>query len=255
MRLAMLVASLVMGALGAMTTVAEPTDVNVRVLAKDAKFVGTGMGGMKVTVRDVQTAAILAEGVARGSTGDTSRIMSAPRQRGEALATDKAAVFAASIDIWEPTLVEISVRGPLDYPHASQHASLTHWMVPGRHLTAGDGVLIELPGFVVTGKVNVEHLSLGQADSVDLGATVTMMCGCPLTPGGMWDSDAYDIGVLIYSDKELVDELMLPYAGQPNQFGRTWKVPAAGEYHIAFFAYDPANGNTGVDQAGLVVTH
>ena len=246
--------TLALALLWAMAAVAEPTDIHVRVLAKDAKFVGTGMGGMQVTVRAVQTGAVLAEGVTRGSTGATARIMSEPRQRGAALATDAAAVFATSVEITQPTLIEVSVRGPLDYPHASQHVSLTHWLVPGRHLSAGDGILIVLPGFVVTGKVPVERLSLAQSDSVEIGATITMMCGCPLTPGGLWDSNAYDIGALIYSDDELVDEVMLMYAGKPNQFSRQWKIPAAGEYHIAFFAHDPANGNTGVDQAGLEVT-
>lgn len=246
--------ALALGLLWAVVALAEPTDIHVRVLAKDAKFVGTGMGGMKVTVRAVQTGAVLAEGVTHGATGDTDRIMSEPWPRGEALGTKGAAMFAASIDINQPTLIEVSVRGPLDYPHASQHASLTHWLVPGRHLTGGDGVLMVLPGFVVTGRISAEHLSLAQSGSVEIGATVTMMCGCPLTPGGLWDSNAYDIGALIYSDDELVDEVMLVYAGKPNQFSRQWKVPAAGEYHIAFFAHDPANGNTGVDQAGLEVT-
>jgi hypothetical protein len=39
---------------------AEPTDVTVRVLAKDSKFVGTSMGGMRIILRDAQTGEILA---------------------------------------------------------------------------------------------------------------------------------------------------------------------------------------------------
>ena len=246
--------ALALGFLWATTGVAETTDIHVRVLAKDAKFIGTGMGGMKVTIRAVQTRALLAEGVTRGGTGDTQRIMSKPHKRGAALTTEDAAVFAAAVDIAQPTLIEVTVQGPLHYPHASQRVSLTHWLVPGRHLSGGDGLSITLPGFVVTGRVAAERLSLADADTLEIGATITMMCGCPLTPGGMWDSNAYDIGALIYAGDELVDEVMLEYAGQPNQFRRAWKVPGAGEYHIAFFAHDPANGNTGVDQAGLEVT-
>jgi hypothetical protein len=243
-----------LGFLWGLTAVAEPTELHVRVLAQDAKFVGTGMGGMNVTVRAVQDNTVLAEGVIRGGTGDTELIMSTPRARGASVVTDKAAVFTTTIDIVEPTLVEVSVQGPLDYPHASQRISLSHWLVPGRHLTGGNGLMLTLPGFVVTGRIAAEQLSLATADSVQIGATVTMMCGCPLTPGGLWDSDRFDIGALIYSGGELIDEVMLEYAGKPNEFGREWNIPAAGEYHIAFFAHDPANGNTGVDQAGLEVT-
>jgi hypothetical protein len=31
---------------------AEPTEIIVRVLAKDSKFVGTSMGGMRIILRD-----------------------------------------------------------------------------------------------------------------------------------------------------------------------------------------------------------
>ena len=34
---------------------AEPTDITVRVLSKDAKFVGTSMGGVRITLRDAET--------------------------------------------------------------------------------------------------------------------------------------------------------------------------------------------------------
>ena len=50
MRLGLLLALMVplwVGAVG--------TELEVRVLAKDAKFIGSGMGGMAVTVRDFAT--------------------------------------------------------------------------------------------------------------------------------------------------------------------------------------------------------
>ena len=36
---------------------AEPTEIIVRVLAKDSKFVGTSMGGMRIILRDAHTGA------------------------------------------------------------------------------------------------------------------------------------------------------------------------------------------------------
>lgn len=61
---------------------AEPTRITVRVLSRNAKFVGTTMGGTQVVIRDAQTGAVLVEGLARGETGDTERIVKPDRKRG-----------------------------------------------------------------------------------------------------------------------------------------------------------------------------
>ena len=42
---------------------AEPTEITVRVLGKDSKFVGTSMGGARVILRDAETGEILAKGM------------------------------------------------------------------------------------------------------------------------------------------------------------------------------------------------
>lgn len=128
---------------------AEETAVTVRVLSRDAKFVGSSMGGARVTIRDAETGTLLAEGVTAGSTGDTERIMVTPRERGAALATPGAAAFEAVLDLDRPTLVEIAATGPLAQRQAAVSASTTRWLLPGKHLTAGDGVLLELAGFAV----------------------------------------------------------------------------------------------------------
>ena len=52
-------------------SLAEPTEIVVRVLGNDSKFIGTSMGGMRVTLRDAQTGEILATGLTQGATGDT----------------------------------------------------------------------------------------------------------------------------------------------------------------------------------------
>ena len=179
---------------------AVETDLEVRVLAKDAKFIGTGMGGVAVTVRDFATAKVLAEGEARGGTGDTDRIMREPWQRGRPLFTDGAASFRASVDLDAPLLVEVIASGPLDYPQARQSVSVTHWLLPGKHVVDGDALRLELPGFVVTARAESTDFRLSEQSSVELGAQVTMMCGCPLTPGGLWDSDSYEIRAWLYRD-------------------------------------------------------
>ena len=233
---------------------AVPTQIDIRVLAKDAKFIGTGMGDMAVTIRSVQTGEMLAEGLVKGGTGDTDLIMRQPWERGRPISGGGSASFSASIDIDRPTLVEVAVRGPLNFPHASQLMSTTHWVIPGRHINGGDGLRFELPGFVVTATATPAELPVNAADGgVAITATVTMMCGCPLTPGGLWNSDDYEIAAIIYRDEEQVAETKLDYAGSASEFAVTWRPEEPGYYEIVVFAYDAANGNTGTDQTGVLV--
>ena len=54
------------------------TQITVKVRTKDAKFLGTSMGGALVTLRDEQTGELLSKGVTQGSTGDTEHILQTP---------------------------------------------------------------------------------------------------------------------------------------------------------------------------------
>ncbi|HVS03258.1 MAG TPA: hypothetical protein VMT16_10855 [Thermoanaerobaculia bacterium] len=127
----------------------EETRVTVRTLSRDAKFIGTSMGGARVTITESETGRLLAEGVTRGGTGDTLRILGDGRARGASLATPEAAAFAATLDIERATLVEIRAFGPLAQRQAAVSASRSLWLLPGKHLDAGDGVVLELAGFAV----------------------------------------------------------------------------------------------------------
>lgn len=116
---------------------AEPTTITVRAIAKGAKFVGTSMGGVSITIRDTLTGALLAQGVTQGTTGDTAKIMTTPHKRGEGIATPDAAHFTATVDITEPRLVEISAYGPLAQRQAAARVSITHRLRPGQAITGG----------------------------------------------------------------------------------------------------------------------
>src|SRR5688572_15553148 len=97
---------------------AEPTEITVRVLAKDSKFIGTSMGGMRIVLRDAQTGEILATGVTRGGTGDTALIMHENRGSRAVLSDDSAAKFTTTLDLDEPRLIEAEAYGPLGQPQA-----------------------------------------------------------------------------------------------------------------------------------------
>lgn len=124
------------------------TRVVVHVLAKDAKFIGTSMGGALVTIRDADTGELLAKGFTSGTTGNTGTLMLEPKQRGAMLSDEKAAKFIATLDIDEPRLVTIAAQGPYAQRQALAMASTQIWLIPGKDI-GGDGIILEISGFAV----------------------------------------------------------------------------------------------------------
>lgn len=233
---------------------ATPTHLTVRVKSKDAKFVGTGVGGVLITVKDALTGEVLATGRTAGDTGDTDRIMKTPVTRGAPLADTTAAHFTTTLELMEPRLIEVTAYGPLANLQAANRVSATQWIIPGKHITTGDAWLMELPGFVVDVLAPPTHVRLkGTPQTVQLAANVMMMCGCPITPGGVWDANKYEVKALLKKDGTMIGDLALPYAGTASQFAGSWTVQEVGTYEAVVYAYDPANGNTGVDGVTFVV--
>ena len=128
---------------------AVPTHIAVRVKTKDAKFMGTGIGGALVTIKDAQTDELLAKGITEGTSGNTTLIMKTPHARGVPISDSKAAKFEATIDIDEPRYIEVTAFGPLSQRQSANRASSTQWVVPGKHINAGDAWMIELAGLLV----------------------------------------------------------------------------------------------------------
>lgn len=231
---------------------AEPTSITVRVLSKDAKFIGTSMGGMRVTLRDVQTGAILATGVTKGGTGDTKRLMHEGAGRRAQMSDASAAKFEATLDLDEPRLIEAEAYGPLAQPQAAHRVVSSQWIIPGRSLSGGDGWVLELPGFVVDVLAPPAHIKLAGASTVDVRANVVMMCGCPIEPKGLWDAEKFEVQAIVSRDGQQVSRLPLRYAGETSQFAGSIAVDAPGTYDVLVYAYDPGNGNTGADRTTFI---
>lgn len=240
----------------ATAALATPTQIVVRVKAKDAKFIGSTLGGALISIRNADTGELLAKGVTAGTTGNTEKIMKKPVLRGVPLSDEKTAKFTATIDIDQPTLVEIRGYGPLAQRQSAGAVTVTQWIVPGKHIIKGDGVLLELPGFVVDILAPPAHLQLFEKMGpvkLDLRANVTMMCGCPVEPGGVWDATGFEVRALVKKDGKPVREIPLSYTEETSQFASTIEMHGAGIYEILVYAYDPSNGNTGVDTTTVVV--
>lgn len=85
-------------------------------------------------------------------------------------------------------------------------------------------------------------------------ANVALMCGCPITPGRLWDADALEVKALVTHNGKDLGPVDLKFAGETSQFSGTVPVDEPGVYDITVYAYNPANGNAGVDRTTFVVS-
>jgi hypothetical protein len=224
---------------------AEPTQVVVRAISKDAKFIGDSMGGVEVTLTDARSGKVLARGKVAGATGDTKKIVVEPRVRRQPISTPEAARFEAMIDIDKPTLVKAQARGPLGKPAAAITVSSTMWVLPGKPV-AGDGWLLEFPGLVVE-----PVWSRPAPGELKIDAKVTLMCGCPIEPGGHWDAARYEVRATLSRGSTVIAQVPLAFAGQPSSFTATLPAPGAGAYQLLVTAQDAGSGNTGVSESAV----
>jgi hypothetical protein len=227
-----------------------PTQITVRVIARGGKFLGADIGGALVWLRDAQTGELLATGATQGGAGDTTAIMQNCRARGVPIPTDGASAFTVTLDLAEPTLVEVTAYGPIGGLQSAHKVSVTQWLMPGQHVTGGDGLRLEIPGLLVQMLEPATHLAVQPGQTVTLRANVTMMCGCPIEPGGIWDSSNFEIRARIREGGNMLDEIPLTYAGTPSQFTGSWKVPqpltGPHDYELLIYAHEPRSGNTGL---------
>jgi hypothetical protein len=70
----------------------------------------------------------------------------------------------------------------------------------------------------------------------------------------VWDANKIEVSALLRKDGKSVGVQHLEYADVSSQFSGTWHVQEPGVYEAMVYAYDPANGNTGVDSVTFIVT-
>lgn len=234
---------------------AEATDITVRVIARNAQYVGNLVDGAFITITDAASGEMLAQGVTSGDAGDPKRTMRTPHRRGEAMTAEGDAKFAATLDIEAPRHVRVSAYGPLDSRFSANSASATQWIVPGKHLTGGDGWVLELPGLLVAPKLAAATVPLAKATGgILIEAEVMLMCGCPIKPGFYWDPEDYEVVAIVRRGTEQIGRFPLHYAGAASEFETRFTVPLPGFYEISVYAYESVSGNTGVGQIELNVT-
>lgn len=238
-------------ALPAWAAAQTPTEVVVRVSAHDAKLIGSGVGGARVTIRDARSGAVLAEGLHEGSTGETSRIMGPHERAAQIYDTEGAAAFRATLDLMRPTVVEIVAEGPLGAPWATQRATQTMLLVPGKHVL-GEGIRLELWGFTVELQDPTPE-GAARGEAIPVRARVTMLCGCPTEPGGLWDANDYEIVARVLADDAVIAETPLAFSGTTSVYEGTLTLARTGSFQLEVLAMDPRKGNFGVVSRTLSV--
>ena len=252
MRFCLLLCALLLPADYAQT---EVTNITVRVVARNALYVGDLVEGAFVTITEAVSGEMLAQGITSGDAGNPQRTMRTPRKRGEPMAAKGDAKFAATLDIDEPRYIQVTAHGPLGKRFTANRASATQWIVPGKHLTGGDGWVLELPGLLVSPNLAASTVPLSTAASgILIEAEVMLMCGCPIKPGFYWDPKDYEVVAIVRRGGEDVGRFPLRYAGAASEFETQFTAHVPGLYDISIYAYDSASGNTGVGQVELTVT-
>ncbi len=241
----------------ALTPVAHATDTNVtvRVKSKDAMFVGDAAGGAYVIVRDKRDGDILVEGRTSGNSGDRAKVMTDTQARGAAVASDDTAQFEFSLDLYEPTPVSVEVSGPYGQAQSLTHASTDYILIPGKDYTKGDGIVVELPGFIVDvlsppaafkGKFSKDGTTL-------LKTNVAKLCGCNINEGTPWPPSRYEVEASIYRGNIFLAKVALEKDKEPSIYNAALKFQEAGTYRVVVTAFDPVTLEGGVDSTTITL--
>lgn len=241
---------LLVGCVTATSLAQQSTKVVVRAIAKDAKFIGTSMDGASILIEDTDSGTILAEGKTEGSTGDTQRLVKEPHKRYGDLHAEGTAKFETQLELSEPILVKVSATAPVSQKQSSVTTSTELWLIPGKDI-AGDGIVLEIPGFAIDILQPQAH-ERNSNDTITITANAVMMCGCPIEPGGLWDSDEMEFVAVIKKGEEEIERKQMEFAGKQNTFETSFAPEEKGAYQILVYGYDPRTGNTGVDRTTFI---
>ncbi|KMQ62956.1 hypothetical protein ACM46_13440 [Chryseobacterium angstadtii] len=239
----------------ATTVSATETKIMIRAKGKDAKFIGSSLGGAHIIVRNKINREILAEGNTTGSTGNTDLIMKTAKTRGVAITDSQTAGFLATIDITEPTLINIEVISPFNNRQAQATVSTELWLIPGKDIL-GDGIILEIPGFIIDILKPRTHqyipLNTIKGKPFLFQANIVMMCGCVIDKGGVWNSDEIEVKGILKKDGKYSKDITMSLVSTNLFEGSDW-INSPGNYELIWYAYDEKTGNTGVDKVNYVV--
>lgn len=164
--------------------------------------------------------------------------------------------FVVELPLTEPSLLEFKATAFAPDP---VYASATMWVTPGLQLLDDPGLVLSIAGLYAT----VDAIVSG--NMVSLIATVTMMCGCPITSNPShylppdtepyWPSDEFDVHAEFHphGSPEVVVPLPLSCM-HTNTFAGTLKGLRAGTYDVWVVAVQAKETNVGFARTTVTVT-
>jgi len=234
---------------------AEDVDIKITVRAQDARIIGNAVGGAYVMIRDRRNGDILAEGLTAGSAGDEKTIMG-PHTRDAVLSNDGSADLELSLTVLEPLPVTVSARAPLAQAQASVTVTQDMILIPGQDYSAGDGILLTVPGFAV----DVTEPALGTAAKHDPNKPVSLRAHIAKLSGdriggkeGAWPSERYKVQAHIFKESAFVMSFDMKYGDEPGLFVANMKMPLPGTYRVIVSAFDPLTKESGIDTTTLTL--
>src|SRR5699024_10250817 len=100
-------------------------------------------------------------------------------------------------------------------PRSQQQSVVTSstqlWLIPAKDIT-GDGIVLEIPGFAIDILQPQAH-ERNSSDTITITANAVMMCGCPIEPGGLWDSEEMEFTAVVTRGDQEVSRMTMDFAG------------------------------------------
>lgn len=232
-----------------MAAYAKDTNINISVKAKDALFIGEAVGGAYVIVRDKRDGDILVEGRTTGGSGDAVKIMKDAGSRDAVITNESSAHFSFSLDLYEPTPVSIEVSGPYGQMQSLAKASTDYLIIPGKDYTKGNGIILELPGFIVDvmNPAANRTAKFSPEGTLPLQVNVTKLSGAHINAATPWPPERYEIEASIYRGDLFLTHIKLEKTEQPGIFGTNMKFQEPGTYRVVVTAFDPVTMEAGMD--------
>ncbi|WMS86288.1 hypothetical protein [Pleionea litopenaei] len=225
---------------------AQKTPIKIYVLAHGAKFIGDKTDGATVEIRRSDNQQLLAQGITTGGTGNTTLIMKTDHATNMILTDDQTASFTTVLDIDKPTKITITARGPLSIKPRGAEVSTQVWLIPGKDFSQGNAITLSLRGFLIDASVSSEQ------NSVQVETLITLMCGCPVEPEGLWNASDYQLNVALLKNDQLVEQKPLNFT-QDSQFEARFEGIEPGVYQVMITAFDPITANSGVQELSVTV--
>jgi hypothetical protein len=114
--------------------------------------------------------------------------------------------------------------------------------------------VLSLHGFTV--EVVESPTEVARGETIDVLAKVTMLCGCPTQPGGMWDADEYDLSLDLVGEAGVIASTGLTYADETSHYAGALAVPSGlepGLFRLRIVAVQASRANAGMVERAVTI--